>query len=168
MGGIAEPTSKEAIGRVGIIRWSAATAGESYDVRSLYVERCWLGILGPSTLLLLRYVADRLELSPEGFVMDMEPTARMLGVGMRTGKNSPLRRSLGRAVAFGAARWVAPAARDGEADAADAEDDLSVLSCSPGPTDAVIAFKSRLPPVSSRQMQRIGRAAREMCHEEFP
>lgn len=49
-----------------------------HDPRSAYVERFWLGVLGPSTTWLLRYVANRLDVTPEGFDLDLAATAQAL------------------------------------------------------------------------------------------
>jgi hypothetical protein len=75
-----------------------------HDPRSPYAERFWLAILGPSTLWLLRRLADELETSPEGFQLDLAETARSIGVGMRGGRSSPFVRSIERSCRFGAAR----------------------------------------------------------------
>ena len=76
-----------------------------HDPRSAYVERFWLGILGPSTVLLLRRVADDLETEPEGYTLDLADTARALGVGTRGGRHSPFMRTVERVCRFGAAQW---------------------------------------------------------------
>jgi len=81
-----------------------------HDPRSMYVEQFWLGILGPSTVWLLRHCASRLEASPEGFELSLTDVAGALGLGHRGGRNSPLARSITRACRFGAAR----AAGEGE------------------------------------------------------
>jgi len=81
-----------------------------HDPRSIYVEQFWLGILGPSTVWLLRHCASRLDESPEGFDLTLSDVAGALGLGHRGGRNSPLARSITRACRFGAAR----AAGDGE------------------------------------------------------
>jgi len=54
------------------------------------VEDYWLGILGPSTVWLLRRLAAGFEYSPEGFDLDLAETARSLGLGDRSGRHSPL------------------------------------------------------------------------------
>lgn len=79
-----------------------------FDARSAYVERFWLGILGPSALLLLRHLARRLEEAPAGFELDVSLTARSLGLSARTGRNAPLSRCLERCVRFGLLRPVGP------------------------------------------------------------
>jgi hypothetical protein len=79
-----------------------------HDPRSAYVEHFWLGVLGPSTVWLLRRLADGLDEHPDGFLLDLPDTARALGVGMRGGRQSPFMRSLERVCRFGAARWQSP------------------------------------------------------------
>ena len=75
-----------------------------HDPRSAYVERFWLPILGPSSVWLLRRIADGLDHHPEGFDLDLVDTAQSLGVGMRGGRNAPLLRTVERCCRFGAAR----------------------------------------------------------------
>ncbi len=79
-----------------------------HDPRSAYVERFWLGILGPSTVLLMRRLAHQLDAQPDGFTIDLIDTARSLGVGMRGGRQSPFMRTIDRVCRFGAARWQTP------------------------------------------------------------
>jgi hypothetical protein len=74
------------------------------DPRAPYVERFWLPVLGPSTVLFLRRVADRLDDEPDGFTLDLTDTARSLGVGMRSGRNAPILKTVERCCRFGAAR----------------------------------------------------------------
>jgi hypothetical protein len=99
-----------------------------HDPRSAYVEHFWLGILGPSTVWLLRRLADGLEREPDGFVLDLPETARALGVGMRGGRQSPFIRSLERVCRFGAARWQSP---------------------------TELAVRRRLPPLTRAQLERL-------------
>lgn len=75
-----------------------------HDLRSHYVEQFWLGILGPSTTLLLRRIALGFDTQPEGFTLHLADTARSLGLGARAGKHSPFLRALDRCCQFGAAR----------------------------------------------------------------
>ena len=62
-----------------------------HDPRSAYVETFWLPVLGPSTTWLLRHLTIRLEESPEGIELDVEDTARSLGLGERLSPNAPVR-----------------------------------------------------------------------------
>jgi hypothetical protein len=70
-----------------------------HDPRSAYVERFWLGILGPSTTWLLRRLAAGLETTPAGFDLALSDTARALGLGGE-GRSSPFVRALGRCCQF--------------------------------------------------------------------
>jgi hypothetical protein len=78
---------------------------EGHDPRSLYVERFWLGILGPSATWLLRRIAAELEEHPAGFELDVADTARSLGLGLRVGRNAPMLRTVERCTLFGLARY---------------------------------------------------------------
>ena len=79
-----------------------------YDPRSEYVETFWLPVLGPSTTWLLRHFTIRLEESPEGIELDVEDTARSLGLGERLSPNAPFARTLKRCVDFNMAEWRGP------------------------------------------------------------
>jgi hypothetical protein len=71
-----------------------------HDPRSPYVERFWLGVLGPSSVVLLRRLAAELEANPAGFELPLEETAKTLGLGMKGGRNSPFLRTISRCVQF--------------------------------------------------------------------
>lgn len=75
-----------------------------HDPRSVYVEHFWLGILGPSTTWLLRRLAAGFDAYPDGFVLDLEETARALGLAANGGRHSPFARALQRSVQFGMAQ----------------------------------------------------------------
>ena len=79
-----------------------------HDPRSAYVETFWLPVLGPSTTWLLRHLTTRLEESPEGIELDVEETARALGLGERLGPNAPFARTIKRCVDFSMAEWRGP------------------------------------------------------------
>jgi hypothetical protein len=79
-----------------------------FDPRSGYVEDYWLGILGPSTVWLMRRLAAGFEFSPSGFDLDLAETARSLGLGDRSGRHSPFVRAINRTVQFGLARLTGP------------------------------------------------------------
>jgi hypothetical protein len=103
------------------------------DPRSAYVERFWLGILGPSTTLLLRRVASGFDACPDGFDLDLPTTARSLGLGHKSGPHSPFVRALWRSVQFELARVVGPC----------------------------LEVRRRLPPLTRRQVQRLPVALQE-------
>ena len=98
-----------------------------HDPRSAYVERFWLGVLGPSTTWLLRRVAAGLEAEPAGFELPLAETARALGLGGE-GRNSPFVRALARCCQFDVAQ--------------------------PG-GDGVLNVRRRLPPLNRRQLVRL-------------
>jgi hypothetical protein len=79
-----------------------------HDPRSAYVERFWLPVLGPTSLWLLRNIAAALEVNPGGLDLDLEHTARQIGLGGRSGRHSPFARAVGRIVTFDLARSDAP------------------------------------------------------------
>ena len=99
-----------------------------HDPRSAYVERFWLGILGPSTTWLLRYMANRLDAAPEGFDLDLASTAQALGLGSKGGRHSPFMRALSRCCQF---------------DVAEAR------------SDGTLAVRRKLPPLTRRQVLRL-------------
>lgn len=70
------------------------------DPRSQYVERFWLPLLGPSSVLLLRRLATELEASPDEVQLGVEATAKALGLGMRGGRSSPFLRTVQRCCQF--------------------------------------------------------------------
>jgi len=71
-----------------------------HDPRSPYVERFWLGVLGPSSVVLMRKLATELEVNPAGFDLPLEETAKTLGLGMKGGRNSPFLRTINRCEQF--------------------------------------------------------------------
>ena len=111
---------------IGLYRSTIDALG--HDPRSAYVERFWLGILGPSTTWLLRYLANRLDASPEGFDLDLAATAQALGLGSKGGRHSPFMRALSRCCQF---------------DVAEAR------------PDGTLAVRRKLPPLTRRQILRL-------------
>jgi hypothetical protein len=102
-----------------------------FDPRSAYVEDYWLGILGPSTVWLLRRLAAGFEYSADGFDLDLGETARSLGLGDRSGRHSPFIRAINRTIQFGLSQLSGP-------------DELSV--------------RRRVPPLNRQQLGRLSPA----------
>lgn len=98
-----------------------------FDPRSTYVERFWLGALGPSTTWLLRRIASGLDERPDGFDLPLLETARALGLGGE-GKNSPFMRALTRCCQFEMARPLG---------------------------NEVLSVRRKLPPLNRRQLSRL-------------
>lgn len=89
--------------RLEVRPWADQTLDElGHDPRSLYVERYWVSILGPTSTLLLRRLAAGLEIRPGGFELDPVAWAFELGLGMRGGKNGPFWRAIDRCCRFNA------------------------------------------------------------------
>lgn len=78
---------------------------QGHDPRSAYVERFWLPVLGPSTTLLLRRLADGLERQPDGYLLDLRDLGHELGLVSRI-QRSPLVRAIERACVFGTAKML--------------------------------------------------------------
>src|SRR5579884_3769778 len=110
-----------------------------FDPRSPYVERFWLGIIGPSTTWLLRRLAAGFDAAPDGFELPLAETARALGLGDRGGRNSAFFRTLNRMVQFELARVSGPG-------------ELQVMT--------------KVPPLSRRQAARLSPALQE-AHERW-
>jgi hypothetical protein len=75
-----------------------------HDPRSAYVETFWLGVLGPSTTLLLRRLAAELDAQPSGFDLDLAETSQSLGLGGTRGRHSAFLRAIDRSTTFRLAR----------------------------------------------------------------
>lgn len=113
-----------------------------FDPRSAYVEQFWLGILGPSTVWLLRRVAQGFDNFPNGFEMPIRETAGALGLASG-GKHSPFARTVIRCMQFNMAR----------------EEPFG------------IGVRRRLPPLTERQIGRMPASLREahrswLCAED--
>lgn len=108
-----------------------------HDPRSEYVELFWLGVLGPSTVWLLRRIAGLLQDNPNGVTIDLEDTAGALGVGGRAARHAPLQRSLDRCVSFGMAQRSATA----------------------------LAVRRRLPPLAHRHLVRLPLSVQQRHHQ---
>ncbi|MGH9018895.1 MAG: hypothetical protein ACRDY1_14185, partial [Acidimicrobiales bacterium] len=84
-----------------------------------------LGIIGPTTTWLLRRMIASFDHDPGGFELDLDDTARALGLG---GRHSPFQRALARSVSFKLARPHGPGA---------------------------LAVRRRLPPLTRRQLDHL-------------
>ncbi len=103
-----------------------------HDPRSSYVELFWLGVLGPSSILLLRRLAAGFDAWPDGFEIDVHETADALGLAAGQ-RHSAFTRTVQRIVQFGMARRA----------------------------DDGIAVRRRLPTLSPRHLQRLPASIRD-------
>src|SRR4051794_4895826 len=74
-----------------------------HDPRSPYVERFWLGVLGPSTTWFLRHVATAFDTYPDGFELETAEVAGALGLAGKLGRDGAFTRTLARSITFGMA-----------------------------------------------------------------
>ena len=110
-----------------------------FDPRHIYVEKFWLGLLGPSACWLLRRLARGIDTYPNGYRIDLADTARALGLGESTAKNAAIRRTITRIQQFRLARAV---------------------------TDERLEVRSHLPPLSDRQVERLPPSLRA-AHDDW-
>jgi hypothetical protein len=122
--------------RLRIVAWPDPVIDTlGHDPRSWYVEQFWLGIIGPTSTWLLRRMVARFDSEPEGFELDLEDTARALGLGGREGRHSPFARALNRCVSFHLARPHGAGA---------------------------LAVRRRLPPLPRRHLERLPLTVQEL------
>ena len=76
------------------------TEENGHDPRSRYVERYWLGVVGPTAGWLMRHVAHEFDKSPEGFELSVPDIALQLGISPKAGPRGGLHRTLHRLVMF--------------------------------------------------------------------
>jgi hypothetical protein len=74
-----------------------------HDPRSSYVERFWLGTLGPTATWLVRRLAAGFDEQPEGYDLDLATTAQALGLSYSKGASSAFAKAFGRCIMFGLA-----------------------------------------------------------------
>jgi hypothetical protein len=72
-----------------------------HDPRSRYVELFWLGVLGPTATWLIRRLVSGLDREPDGYEIDLEFTARSMGLSYTSGRASPFSKALQRCAMFG-------------------------------------------------------------------
>jgi hypothetical protein len=95
--------------RLRVTLWSdPGSDGSSVHPRSLYVEKFWLPVLGPSTTWLYRHLVDELEASPFGVELDLDDVAHSLGLGGARGRHSAFGRSIERLIHYGLAQRSEP------------------------------------------------------------
>jgi hypothetical protein len=91
--------------RLLVVAWSEQPGTRSFDPRSVYAERFWLPVLGPTSLWLLRHLAWALEANQDRVELDLGLTAQRIGLGRGEGRNSPLQRAIRRLVNFRLAQF---------------------------------------------------------------
>lgn len=110
----------------------------AFDPRSHYAETFWLPILGPSTLWLMRNIAQRFDTEADGFTLDLVETSTALGIRSKGGKNNSFHRAIGRVVSFNMGRTI---------------------------DDATLAVRRVMPALHSGQIRRLSPRLQQQHHE---
>ena len=100
---IAIPTTDEPVAAVELVHWPKDFEGPSFAAGGEYVERCWTGVLGPTGVLMLRDLAQRLQSETSPVHVNLDELGRALGVGHQGGRNSVLNRTMSRLERYGMA-----------------------------------------------------------------
>jgi hypothetical protein len=74
-----------------------------HDPRSSYVERFWLGTLGPTATWLVRRLVAGFDAAPEGYELELATTAQTLGLSYSRGHSSAFAKAFNRCIMFGLA-----------------------------------------------------------------
>jgi len=115
--------------RFGVIPWQDPEQDNTgHDPRSAYVETFWLPVVGPSTTLLLRRLADEFDAEPNGFEIEASVLSREIGLGGRVDRRGAFARTIERCEKFHMVQ------RQGD----------------------LLHVRRRIPPLSSRQVKRLG------------
>lgn len=89
-------------------RWHDPVVDASgFRTNSVYAETVLLPIVGPSSLLCLRRLSAWAEANPGGVSVDSSQLGQDLGLATRTGRHSPINRTLNRLCYFDLACWSA-------------------------------------------------------------
>jgi hypothetical protein len=123
---------------VTFVPWPKDFDGPSFGARSDYVEQCWTSVLGPTSVMALRAIAQQLESVGGPAQIDTEQLGRSLGVGAG-GRHSVMQRTLGRLEQF----------------------DLAIAL-----PDGSMAIRTEVPPLRTSQLRRSSPAVRQ-SHERL-
>jgi hypothetical protein len=125
--------------RVTIRPWVDPVVDEhGHDPRSAYVERFWLGVIGPTATWVMRRFAAGFDAEPSGYALDLCDTATAMGLSYSKGPASPFGKALQRCVMFGLAQ----------------------------PLSDGYAVRRRIPQVAMRHLKRLPDEVRE-AHESW-
>ena len=101
-----EPAAEALRGQIEVVPWiDELVEAHGFGPRSMYVEMCWLPVLGPTATLLYRRLGSWVEHNPNGVEVDLVDLSVSLGLGEGLSRNSLLARALGRLGRFEVAVW---------------------------------------------------------------
>jgi hypothetical protein len=100
----AAPDATAGSARIRITPWiDPVIDRRGHDPRSSYVERFWLGTLGPTATWLVRRLVAGFDEHPDGYDLDLTATAKTLGLSYSKGQSSAFSKAFGRCIMFGLA-----------------------------------------------------------------
>lgn len=90
-----------------VLPWRDAVVDPTgFDPRSHYVELFWLNVLGPTATWILRRMMTGLDEYPDGYELDLDQTAKAMGLTFASTPSNPFSRGLTRCVWFGVAHRI--------------------------------------------------------------
>ncbi|MFM9084832.1 MAG: hypothetical protein ACKOQ7_13330 [Actinomycetota bacterium] len=130
-------------GLITLSRWpDPVVESVGHPVRSEYVERFWLGVLGPTATWLLRRCSDEVLLSGTPVRVDLAVLAASLGLVHHAGRHNPFARGFDRCVMFGLMRHTGD------------------------PHGATLAVRTVVPPLAARQVARLPHEL-QVAHSDY-
>jgi len=136
------------LGHLRVVEWQvAAPSSAEHDPRSTYVELFWLGILGPTAVWLMRHLARRLDEPPaddhddaeHGVWIEIEETARAIGLASGRQRSAAFARTVDRLIRFNMATTV---------------------------NGHTLAVRRQMPAISRRQVERLP-SALQAAHQKW-
>ena len=98
------PFGLAASDRLRIVPWlDPVVDRRGHDPRSSYVDKFWVGTLGPTATCLLRRIAAGFDDQPDGYDLELGAAAASIGLSLTKGQSSPFAKAFGRCVMFGLA-----------------------------------------------------------------
>lgn len=138
-----EPILLPADGVITLARWpDPVVESVGHPVRSEYVERFWLGVLGPTATWLLRRCSDEVILADSPVRVDLAVLAASLGLVHHAGRHNPFSRGFGRCVMFGLMRNTS------------------------GPSGSFLAVRTVVPPLTARHVARLPHEL-QVAHSDY-
>ena len=138
-----EPVFLPADGVITLSRWpDPVVESIGHAVRSEYVERFWLGVLGPTATWLLRRCSDEVVTADSHVRVDLAVLAASLGLVHHAGRHNPFSRGFGRCIMFGLMRPTG------------------------GPHGSGLAVRTAVPPLTARHLARLPHEL-QVAHSDY-
>lgn len=89
-----------------VVPWhDEVTEAHGFGPRSMYVEVCWLPVMGPTATWLYRRLGSWVEYNPAGLTVNLQQVSESIGLGEALGRHSKIAKALGRLARYQAVRW---------------------------------------------------------------